>query len=86
MKTICFDKILDYLTHNTTIDGEYFEKREYCSADESCPNDCRIDDIIDLLSLMIEFEEDESDAIRGESDFPAFLPNVINPSAVNCFM
>ena len=86
MKTTCFDRILDYLTHNTTIDGEYFEKRRYCSAYESCPNDCRIDDIIDLLSLMIEFEEDEGDTIRYASDFSAFLPNVINPPAVNCHM
>ena len=86
MKTTCFDRILDYLTHNTTIDGEYFEKREYCSAYEYCPKGCSIDDIIDLLSLMIEFEEDESDTIRFDSDFHAFLPDVINPHAVNCFM
>ena len=85
MKATCFENILDYLTPNTTINGEYFDKRGYCSSDESCPNDCRIDNIMDLMSLMIEFEEDEDESatLRVESGFHAFLPNVINQYAVN---
>ncbi len=86
MKTTCFENILDYLTPYKTINGEYFDKRGYCSSDESCPNDCRIDNIIDLLSLMVEFEEDESTTLRVESDIPAFLPNVINLYEVNTLM
>jgi hypothetical protein len=78
MNSTCFDKILDYLTHNTTINDEYFDKRGYCSFDESCPNDCRIDNLMDLLSLMVEYEEDESTTLRVEPDLPAFVPNVIN--------
>ena len=83
MNSTCFEKILDYLTHNTTINGEYFDNRGYCSSDESCSNDCRIDNIMDLLSLMVELEEDESATLRVESDLPAFLPNVINLYEVN---
>ncbi len=84
MNSTCFEKILDYLTHNTTINGEYFDNRGYCSSDESCPNDCRIDNIMDLLSLMVEFEEDESATLRVESDFRwDATPNVINLYEVN---
>ena len=75
MRPSCFERIVDYLDHNIGINGGYFDKRKYCSSDASCSNDCRIDNLMDLLSLMAEFFEDESATLRAKSDLPAFLPN-----------
>ena len=76
MRSSCFERIVDYLDYNTGINGEYFDKREYCSSDELCSNDCRIDNLMDLLSLMAEFFEDESAVHQIEPDLPAFLPDL----------
>ena len=76
MRSSCFEKIIDYLDHNTGINGEYFDKREYCSSYESCSNDCRIDNLMDLLSLMAEFLEDDSAVRQIEPDLPVFFPEL----------
>jgi len=76
MRSSCFERIVDYLDHNTGLNGEYFDQREYCSSDSSCSNDCRIDNLMDLLSLTAEFFEDEIAARQIKPDLPAFLPEL----------
>ena len=76
MRTSCFERIIGYLDHSTGINGGYFDKREYCNSVPLCSNDCRIDNLMDLLSLMAEFFEDESEVHHFEPDLQAFLPDL----------